>query len=69
MKRKLENKVMPIVLAGIFLVAGGAAYLLGFVKVAFMLGQVNVAIYPAAFLALVGAVLAWRTLATANRQS
>jgi len=69
MKRKNENKVMLIVLAGIFLAAGGAAYLLGFVKVAFMVGQVNVSIYPAAFLALAGAVLAWRTFVTANRQS
>ena len=69
MKRKFENKVMPIVLAGIFLVAGGAAYLLGFVKIAFMVGQVNVAIYPAAFLALVGAVLVWRIFADASRQS
>ena len=69
MKRKNENKVMSIVLAGIFLVAGGAAYLLGFVKYAFMVGQVNVAIYPAAFLALVGAALAWRTFVTASRQS
>ena len=69
MKRKNENKIMSIVLAGIFLVAGGAAYLLGFVKYAFMLGQVNVAIYPAAFLALVGAVLVWRTFATSSQQS
>jgi len=69
MKRKNETKITPLVLAGFFLAAGGAAYLLGFVRYAFLVGRVNVAIYPAALLMLVGVVLVWWTIFKETRQA
>ena len=60
MKQRFENKQRQVVLAGIFLAASGTATLLGFSKIAFVVGHVHVAVYPAAALALLGVVLAFR---------
>jgi hypothetical protein len=57
---KTNRKQLQVILAGAFLAAGGIAALLGYTKYAFPVGSVNVAIYPAAFLALVGVVQIWR---------
>ena len=69
MKRKNETNIIPLILAGFFLAAGVAANLLGFVKYAYLVGRVNVAIYPAAVLMLVGVVLVWWTIFKQARQS
>jgi len=56
---KTNRKQLQVILAGISLTTGGTAALLGFSKYAFFVGRVHVAIYPAAFLALLGVVLAF----------
>jgi hypothetical protein len=55
MKKKTERRAALVLLVVCLLIAG-AVYSLGFVKYTFQVVGVNVAIYPAAFLALVGVV-------------
>lgn len=55
MKKTTERRLALVLFVTCMLVAG-AAYSLGFVKYTFQVAGVNVAIYPAAFLALVGVV-------------
>jgi hypothetical protein len=55
MKKKIERRVSLGLLMACMLIAG-AAYSLGFVKYTFQVAGVNVAMFPAAFLALVGVV-------------
>lgn len=45
-----------LVLFAVCMLVAGAAYSLGFVKYTFQVAGVHVAIYPAAFLALLGVV-------------
>ncbi|HAY83868.1 MAG TPA: hypothetical protein DCY42_02790 [Chloroflexi bacterium] len=53
MKGTTERRITLVLFVVCMLVAG-AVYSLGFVKYTFQVAGVNVAIYPAAFLALVG---------------
>lgn len=55
MKKTTERRLALVLFVACMLIAG-AAYSIGFVKYTFQVAGVNVAIYPAAFLALVGAV-------------
>ncbi len=55
MKKTNERRLALVLFVTCMLIAG-AAYSLGFVKYTFQIAGVNVAIYPAAFLALVGVV-------------
>ena len=55
MKKKTERRASLVLFAVCMLVAA-AAYSLGFVRVTFQVAGVNVNLYPAAFLALVGVV-------------
>ena len=55
MKKTTERRLALVLFVTCMLVAG-AAYSLGFVRYTFQVAGVNVAIYPAAFLALVGVV-------------
>lgn len=55
MKKKNERKLAMWLFAACMLLAA-SAYALGFAKYTFQIASVNVAIYPAAFLALVGVV-------------
>lgn len=57
---KTNRKQLQVILAGMLLAAGGTAYALGFVRYNFLVGDLKVAIYPAAFLILIGAVQAYR---------
>jgi len=55
MKKTTERRFALVLFVACMLIAG-AAYSIGFVKYTFQVAGVNVAIYPVAFLALVGAV-------------
>ena len=55
MKKKNERKMAVWLFVACMLLAA-SAYASGFVKYTFQIAGVNVAIYPAAFLALVGGV-------------
>ena len=67
MKKKTERKLAQGLFAACMLLAG-AAYILGYVKYTFHVAGVNVAIYPAAFLALVGVVQLFGTYLPSNKQ-
>ena len=68
MKETTERRFALVLFVASMLVAG-AAYSLGFVKYTFQVAGVNVAIYPAAFLALVGAVQLAGVYLTRKKQS
>ncbi len=55
MKKKTERRASLVLFAVCMLVAG-ATYSLGFVRYTFLVAGVDVNLYPAAFLALVGVV-------------